>query len=218
MRTMSKWVSLLTTGMLLAATPAFADDANTAGGEKPAKPKKTKKPAKPDDAAKPDAAKPDAGGDAAKPDATKTAKPKKPKKPKAPKGDKTADADKTADKDKDADKDKGGDKDKGDSDKSGSTEVKAGTGIAKRELTGAADTFTKGAKVWVWTSVMGQSGKSIKMVWKKDGKDLWSKDFDVKSSRYRTWTTHKVSPGSYTVEVQEGDGGTVLGSVTFTVS
>jgi hypothetical protein len=178
MRTMSKWVSMITAGMLLAAAPAFADDAK-----------------KPDDAA---AAKPDDAA-AAKPDATAKKKPKASKKKKPPADAPAADAPAA------------------DAPAGVAADVKAGTGIAKREIVGDGDTFTAGTKVWVWTSITGASGKAVKMVWKRDGNQLWDMSFDVSSGRYRTWTRHTVKAGSYTVEVQ-GDDGAVLGSVAFTVS
>jgi hypothetical protein len=95
--------------------------------------------------------------------------------------------------------------------------MKAGTGISKREAVGAADAFTAGTKVWAWSAITGAKDSTVKHVWKKDGKVLWEKSFEVSSSRYRTWTRRSVKPGSYTVEVQAEDG-TVLGSVTFTVT
>lgn len=99
-----------------------------------------------------------------------------------------------------------------------SADVKAGTGVSKREPVGEADTFGKGTKVWVWSSIKGAKGEMAKHVWKKDDKVIWEKEFEVKSGRYRSWTRRKMrSPGSYTVEVQGADG-SVLGSVSFTVS
>jgi hypothetical protein len=99
-----------------------------------------------------------------------------------------------------------------------SADVKAGTGIAKRESVGTADSFAKGTKVWIWSSIKGAKGEQAKHVWKRDGKQIWEKEFEVKSGRYRTWTRRKMSKaGSYTVEVQNADGG-VIGSVSFTVT
>ncbi len=97
-------------------------------------------------------------------------------------------------------------------------EVKAGTAIAKREPVGEAESFAKGTKVWIWSSIKGAKGESAKHVWKKDGKQIWEKEFEVKSGRYRSWTRRKMKrPGAYTVEVQGADGG-VLGSVSFTIT
>jgi hypothetical protein len=96
-------------------------------------------------------------------------------------------------------------------------DVKAGTGIAKREPVGESDAFTAGTKVWAWSSITGAKDQTVKHVWKKDGKVLWEKEISVTSGRYRTWTRRTVKAGSYTVEVQSADG-EVLGSVTFTVS
>jgi outer membrane biosynthesis protein TonB len=96
-------------------------------------------------------------------------------------------------------------------------DVKAGTGIAKREPVGESDAFTAGTKVWAWSSITGAKDQTVKHVWKKDGKVLWEKEITVTSGRYRTWTRRTVKAGSYTVEVQSADG-EVLGSVSFTVS
>jgi hypothetical protein len=96
-------------------------------------------------------------------------------------------------------------------------EVKAGTGIAKREAVGEADSFTAGSKVWVWSSITGAKDQALKHVWKKDDKVIWEKEITPTSGRYRTWTRRTVKPGSYTVEVQ-GTDGAVLGSVSFTVT
>jgi outer membrane biosynthesis protein TonB len=96
-------------------------------------------------------------------------------------------------------------------------DVKAGTGISKREPVGEAESFTAGTKVWAWSSITGAKDQTVKHVWKKDGKVLWEKEITVTSGRYRTWTRRTVKAGSYTVEVQSADG-EVLGSVSFTVS
>jgi hypothetical protein len=159
MKSMSKWVSMLTVGMLLAAAPAFAGD----------------------DKADPKAAKP-----AIKPQPPKDM-PDEPPVVAAPDG--------------------------------AAAEIKAGTGVnkKKREVVGEAETFTAGSKVWAWSSVTGAKGETVKHVWKRDDKVLWEKTFVAKSSRYRTWTTHRVKAGSYTVEVQTEDGA-VLGTMSFTVS
>ncbi len=96
-------------------------------------------------------------------------------------------------------------------------DVKAAKGIAKREPVDAAESFAKGTKVWVWSSITGANGTTVKHVWKKDDKVLWEKEIDVSSGRYRTWTRRSMrNPGSYTVEVQSADGA-VLGSVAFTI-
>jgi hypothetical protein len=101
----------------------------------------------------------------------------------------------------------------------GDTEMKAGTSVdrKKREVVGEADTFTAGTKVWVWSSIKGQKGATVKHVWKRGDKVLWEMTFEAKSNRYRTWSRHKVKAGEYTVEVQTEEG-EVLGSTSFTVS
>jgi hypothetical protein len=99
------------------------------------------------------------------------------------------------------------------------SDMKAGTGVnkKKKEVVGESETFTAGTKVWVWSSITGAKGTTVKHVWKKDDKQVWEKEFEATSGRYRTWTTRRVKAGTYTVETQTEDG-TVLGTVTFTVS
>jgi hypothetical protein len=98
-------------------------------------------------------------------------------------------------------------------------ELKAGTGVnkKKREVIGEAESFTAGTKVWVWSNITGAKGENVKHVWKRGDKVLWEMEFTAKSSRYRTWSRHKVKAGEYTVEVQTEDG-SVLGTVSFTVT
>jgi hypothetical protein len=105
--------------------------------------------------------------------------------------------------------------DKGDA----AADMKAGTGVnrKKKEVVGEAESFTAGTKVWVWSSVTGAKGTTVKHVWKRDDKVLWEKEFEATSGRYRTWSRRSVKAGTYTVETQSEDG-TVLGTVTFTVT
>jgi hypothetical protein len=97
-------------------------------------------------------------------------------------------------------------------------ELKAGTGIdkKKREVVGEAESFSAG-RVWVWSSITGAKGTTVKHVWKRGDKVLWEKTFEAKSNRYRTWTRRNVKAGEYTVEVQTEDGA-VLGTITITVT
>jgi hypothetical protein len=100
---------------------------------------------------------------------------------------------------------------------SASAEVKAATGVAKKEPVGEATSFPKGTKVWAWSKVIGAKGTTVKHVWKRDGATLWEKELTIGSNQWRIYTRRTLNkPGSYTVDVV-GEDGSVLGSVTFTV-
>ena len=64
-------------------------------------------------------------------------------------------------------------------------EVKAGTGLENREITGAGDSFKKTDTVYVWSSVTDADGQKVAHVWKLDGKEVFKAEFDVKSKRWR---------------------------------
>ena len=97
-----------------------------------------------------------------------------------------------------------------------SAEVKAGTGVEKHEVTGEATTFPAGTTVWVWSRVTGAEG-SVKHVWKKDGKEVWTATLRVGSKKWSTQSRRSIqSPGAWEVEVQTADGASI-GTVSFTV-
>lgn len=96
-------------------------------------------------------------------------------------------------------------------------EMKAGTGIENREITGAGESFKSTDTVFVWTNVTGADGKKVQHVWKRDGKEVFKVAFDVKSKRWRVNSRRKTpAAGSYTVETQAEDGAK-LGEVAFKV-
>jgi hypothetical protein len=81
-------------------------------------------------------------------------------------------------------------------------EAKAGTGIEKRELTGAGTSFKKGETVYVWSSVDGASGKTVEHVWKRDGKEVRKASFPIKAGHWRVNSKYtSAQAGSYVVEV-----------------
>lgn len=102
-------------------------------------------------------------------------------------------------------------------DASGATaEVKAGTGVEKREIVGEAATFAPGTTVWVWSSVTN-AAPSIKHVWKRDGKVAWTATLNVGGKKWSTQSRKTIpKAGSWEVEVQTADGAS-LGTVAFTV-
>jgi hypothetical protein len=95
-------------------------------------------------------------------------------------------------------------------------EVKAGTGVEKREVVGESATFPAGTTVWVWSRVTGAEG-SVKHVWKRDGKAVWTATLNVGSRKWSTQSRRAIpKAGSWEVEVQTADGASI-GTVAFTV-
>lgn len=101
-------------------------------------------------------------------------------------------------------------------------EVKAGLGIEKYELTGAASDFkiAPDTKIYAWTRVSGITDGSVTVVFLKDGKAVSKQDLKVAHSPYRTHayrTFRKGDGGAWTVKVVGADGAE-LGSASFTVA
>lgn len=97
-----------------------------------------------------------------------------------------------------------------------SAEVQAAKGVDKREPVEPGTTFTAGTKMWIWSRISGANGTSVKHVWKKDGKAVWTATLKVGSVKWTTSSRHQVKAGAWTVDVVGADG-TTLGSVDFTV-
>ena len=98
-----------------------------------------------------------------------------------------------------------------------SAEVKAGTGVEKREVVGEASEFSKGATVWVWSRVVNGE-PNVKHVWKLDGKEVWTMSLAVGSKRWATYTHHTVrTAGKWEVDVQT-ESGESIGKIAFTVN
>jgi len=98
-----------------------------------------------------------------------------------------------------------------------SAEVKAGTGVEKREIVGEATSFSAGTTVWVWSLVHNAEG-SVKHVWKRDGKAVWTATMKIGSKKWSTSSRRTIpKAGAWEVEVQSADGAS-LGSVSFTIN
>lgn len=98
-----------------------------------------------------------------------------------------------------------------------SAEVKVGTGVEKFEIAGEATSFPAGTTVFVWSRVLNAEG-SIKHVWKRDGKEVWTATLPVGSKRWSTQSRRTIpKAGAWEVEVQT-ESGASLGSVSFTIN
>lgn len=98
-----------------------------------------------------------------------------------------------------------------------SAEVKAGIGVEKREIVGEATSFPAGTTVWVWSLVRNAEG-SVKHVWKRDGKEVWTATMKIGSKKWSTSSRRTIpKAGAWEVEVRSADGAS-LGSVAFTIN
>jgi hypothetical protein len=97
-----------------------------------------------------------------------------------------------------------------------SAEVKAGTGVEKHEIVGEAASFPAGTTVWVWSRVTNAEG-TIKHVWKRDGKEVWTATLPVGGKLWSTQSRRTIpAAGSWQVDVQS-EAGASLGTVSFTI-
>jgi hypothetical protein len=68
------------------------------------------------------------------------------------------------------------------------TELKAGLGIEKMDLTGAADSFkvAPDTKIYAWARVKGvAAGSSVSLAFKKGDKEIYRKEITIPSVPYR---------------------------------
>lgn len=95
-------------------------------------------------------------------------------------------------------------------------EVKAGTGVEKREVVGEAQSFAAGTTVWVWSRV-ADAEPTIKHVWKRDGQEVWTATLKIGSKKWSTQSRRTIpKAGSWEVDVQTADGKSI-GTVAFKV-
>ena len=103
-------------------------------------------------------------------------------------------------------------------------EVQIGTGVENHAIQGAAEKFSvaAGSKLWAWAQLEGMTpGATLKIVWKKDGKEVSTSTLStpVPAARYRTQgfrTFRAGDAGNWTAEFMTSDGAS-LGSASFTV-
>lgn len=102
-----------------------------------------------------------------------------------------------------------------------SAEVKIGTGLENRDVTGEADSFPATTPQLVgWSRVTGaEEPTQVMHVWKLNGEKAAEVPLSVQTSSYRTHSRKTVEghPGKWSLEVQDMDGN-VLGSKEVTVT
>ena len=79
-----------------------------------------------------------------------------------------------------------------------------------------AATFPAGTTVFVWSRITNGQG-TVKHVWKRDGKDVWTATLPVGSKRWSTQSRRAITTaGSWSVDVQT-EAGASIGTVSFTI-
>ena len=92
--------------------------------------------------------------------------------------------------------------------------------VVDREPEGAADSFSGDVgRLFCFTEIRGLDGTTITHAWIHEGKTRARVDLPVRSSRWRTWSTKKISPdwtGQWQVKILDADG-IVLSTQDFVV-
>ncbi len=100
----------------------------------------------------------------------------------------------------------------------GGTEIKAGLGVEKLELTGAADSFeiAPDTKIYAWARVRDVAADSkVTLAFKSGDKVAFSKEITVPSTPYRIYaykTFRKGDTGDWTIVVSGPDGKEIASS------
>lgn len=88
--------------------------------------------------------------------------------------------------------------------------------LAERKPLEPGTSFTPG-KVYCWNELKGGEGDyTITHVWYRDGKQVRKQPIRARGKKWVTWSFHKLTPGSWRVEVLDG-AGKVIGSGELTV-
>ena len=94
------------------------------------------------------------------------------------------------------------------------------TDVVEREPVGAAESFPGDvSRLFCFTEIRGLEGTTITHAWIHDGKTRARVELPVRSNRWRTWSTKKISPawtGHWQVKVLDADG-IVLSTQDFVV-
>ena len=94
------------------------------------------------------------------------------------------------------------------------------TDVVEREPAGEASAFdSEVGRLFCFTEIRGQEGKTITHAWIHEGTTRARVDLPVRSARWRTWSSKKISPGwkgQWQVKVLDADG-IVLSTLDFVV-
>ena len=88
--------------------------------------------------------------------------------------------------------------------------------LSERKPVEPGTSFAPG-KVYCWNELKGGDGEySITHVWYRDGKQVRRQPIRARGKKWVTWSYHKLTPGSWKVEVLDA-AGKVIGSKELTV-
>jgi len=95
-------------------------------------------------------------------------------------------------------------------------DLKLGTGVQDKQISGEDSTFALNSKVYVWMKTTGGAGDSIVVDWKHADKE-YKATIGIGGNSWRTWAYKTVSAaGDWTVSVST-QAGEVLKEAKFTV-
>ena len=95
-------------------------------------------------------------------------------------------------------------------------ELKLGTGVQDKLISGEDSTFALNTKVYAWMRIAGGAGDSIVVNWKHADKE-YKTTIGIGGNSWRTWSYKTVSAaGDWTVTVSN-QAGDLLKEATFTV-
>jgi hypothetical protein len=95
-------------------------------------------------------------------------------------------------------------------------EMKLGTGVQDKQISGEDSTFALNAKVYAWMKITGGAGDSIVVNWKHADKE-YKATIGIGGNSWRTWSYKTVAAaGDWTVTVSN-QAGDVLKEASFTV-
>lgn len=101
----------------------------------------------------------------------------------------------------------------------GRAEVVLASAVRDKQPQGAAFQFGSDASVYCWTRVRGEAGRTIRHVWKRNGRVYRVVPLTVGSDDFRTWSKKDALwPGHWTVAVEDEDGRAIGPESSFIVA
>jgi hypothetical protein len=98
-----------------------------------------------------------------------------------------------------------------------SVKMQFATSLEERRPVDPGEAFQPG-KLYCWNEVRGGTGSfRLVHVWIRDGRVVWRRSVRVRGRKWVTWSYHHVTPGSWSVQVQDTEG-RVIGRGSFSVT
>lgn len=101
----------------------------------------------------------------------------------------------------------------------GSAQIVLAARVVDKKPDGASFQFGSQEGVYCWTRVHGENGRSIKHVWKRNGRVIREMSLKIGADDFRTWSRKDTLwPGHWTVAVQDEDGRPLGPEMSFIVA